>query len=200
MSSTSSAASDTLEKVASEFQSEVLADLEEGRVQALAVIDMARREAAEAVSKILETGVKQAESTKRQVIGAAELQARNAQLKALERAVNEVFERSVKEVSTSSGPSYEKALLGLITEGLEVIGAKARVHCPAKDKKNVSAAIRKLGGKDHRVSLEDKPVDSIGGVVLTSADGSVRFDNTFEARLERARPELRKEVAGILTA
>jgi len=38
----------------------------------------------------------------------------------------------------------------------------------------------------------------MGGVVLTTSDGSIRFDNTFEARLERTKPTLRKDVAAIL--
>lgn len=35
---------------------------------------------------------------------------------------------------------------------------------------------------------------------MTSMDGSVRFDNTFEARLERMRPTLRMEASAILTS
>jgi len=74
----SKAASDTLGKVSGEFEAEVMADLEAGQRDALSRIESARKEATEAVSKILETSVKQAESSKRQIIGAAELAARNA--------------------------------------------------------------------------------------------------------------------------
>lgn len=195
----SNAAADTLEKVAAEFEVEVLSDLQEGRTQSLSKISSARREAVEAVAKILETGVKQAESVKRQLIGAAELEARNSQLLSLEKAVNEAFDSAVNRVSGSTGAAYEKALSRLIEEGVEVIGPKARVHCSAKDRKAVAAALRKLGGAHARLPVDEKPVTTIGGVVLTTEDGTVRFDNTFEARLERMRPSLRKEVAGLLT-
>lgn len=195
----SKAATDTLEKVASEFEAEVVADLEEGRNEAIARVEASRNETAEAVAKILETSVKQAESVKRQVIGAAELDVRNAQLRSLERAVSEVFEGAVKRVSELSGASQEKALVHLIEEGLNVIGPKATVQCSAKDKKAVAAALKKLGGQA-KVTLDEEPVSTIGGVVLSTADGTVKFDNTFEARLERMRPILRKEVADLLTA
>lgn len=33
--------------------------------------------------------------------------------------------------------------------------------------------------------LSPEPVDSIGGVLVSSADRNIRFDNTFEGRLER---------------
>jgi V/A-type H+-transporting ATPase subunit E len=194
----SKAASDTLEKVSGEFETAVLADLEAGRSETLAKIEAVRKEATEAVSKILETGAKQAESAKRQIIGAAELEARNAQLRSLEKAVNEAFDLAAKEISSTSGATHEKALAALIQEGLGVIGPRAKVQCAPKDRRAVGSAIRKIGGKA-KLSLDDEPVDTIGGVVLTTPDGAVRFDNTFEARLERMRPILRKEVASILT-
>ena len=194
----SKAAADTLEKVSGEFEAEVLADLESGRTEALARVESVRKETAEAVAKILETGVKQAESTRRQIIGAAELQARNAQLRALEKAVNEAFDLATKEVSGSLGASHEKAIERLILEGLDVIGPRAKIRCAQKDKKAVASAIKKLASKA-KVSFDDEPVDTIGGVVLSIPDGSVSFDNTFEARLERMKPTLRKDVAAILT-
>ena len=194
----SKAASDTLEKVSGEFEAEVLASLEAGRSETLAKIEAVRKETAEAVAKILETGEKQAESAKRQIIGAAELDARNAQLRSLERAVNEAFELATRQVSSESGPSQEKALTSLIQEGVDVIGSRAKLKCATKDRRAVSSAIRKFGSKA-KLSLDDEEIDTMGGVVLTTPDGSVRFDNTFEARLERMRPTLRKEVATILT-
>ena len=191
----SKAASDTLEKVSGEFEAEVLADLETGRKETLARIETARKETAQAVAKILGAGLKQAESVKRQVIGTAELQARNAQLKSLERGVNEAFERATKEIE-SGGAEYEKALGRLIQEGLDVISPRADVRCASKDRKAVAAVVKKLAGK---VTLSDEPVETIGGVVMSTPDGSVKFDNTIEARLERMRPALRKDVAAILT-
>jgi V/A-type H+/Na+-transporting ATPase subunit E len=194
----SKAASDTLEKVSGEFEAEVLADIQAGRAEALAKVEAVRKETAEAVAKILETGVKQAEAVKRQIIGAAELEARNTQLRSLERAVNGAFDSATEEISKSSGAQYERAIVRLIQEGLDIIGPKAKVQCPAKDRRVVTSAIKKLGGKA-KVSFDDKPIDSIGGVVLSTPDGSIRFDNTFEARLERMKPTLRKEVASLLT-
>ncbi len=195
----SNAAADTLEKVSDEFEAEVLAELEAGRAEALGKIEATRKETSEAVAKILDTSVKQAEAVKRQIIGAAELEARNAQLRSLENAVNGAFDLATKEISGSSGAPYEKAIRGLIQEGLDVIGPAVRVLCSSKDREVVASAIKKLGSRAKAV-IEEEPLETIGGVVLTTPDGSVRFDNTFEARLERMKPGLRKEVAAVLTA
>jgi len=194
----SNAAADTLQKVAEEFESEVLSDLESARAETLAKVEAVRKETTATVAKILETSEKQAESVKRQIMGAAELETRNAQLRSLEKAVNEAFELAAKQVSSASGSSQEKAVLGLIQEGVDVIGLRATVRCASKDRRAVAAAIKKLGSKA-KISFDEKPIETMGGVVLTTPDGSVKFDNTFEARLERMRPSLRKEVAAILT-
>ena len=191
----SKAAADTLEKVSGEFEAEALALHEEARKETLARVESVRKETSEAVAKILETGDKQAESAKRQIIGTAELEARNAQLKSLEKAVNEAFEAATHEISASSGANYERAIGRLIQEGLDVIGSQARLRCAQKDRKVVVSAVKKLGAK---VTLDEEPMETIGGVVMSTPDGTVRFDNTFEARLERMRPTLRKEVAAIL--
>ena len=195
----SKAAIDTLEKVSAEFESEVVLDLQEGRAEAAGRLESARKETAEMVAKVLETSVKQAESLKRQIVGAAELEARNSQLRSLEVAVNEVFEMSVKEIGDSDAQAYERSMTHLIQEGLEVIGPRTKVYCSAKDKKAVSAAVKKLSTGQVKLTLEDAHIETVGGVVLSTHDDSIKFDNTFEARLARSKAELRKEVAGILT-
>ena len=193
----SRAASDTLEKVSGEFEAEVLADLESGRKETLTKVESVRKDAAESVAKMVESSLKQAESVKRQVVGAAELQARNTLLRSLEKAVNEAIERATKEISASSGDRYERALGRLIQEGLDVIGPNVSVRCAPKDSKAVASAVKKLSKA--KVTMDDEPVVTIGGVIMATPDGSVRFDNTFEARLDRMRPTLRKEVAALLT-
>jgi V/A-type H+-transporting ATPase subunit E len=196
----SKATADTLEKVSGEFESELLSELQDGKQQALSTVESSRREARIAVAKILDASIKQAESLKRQIMGGAELEARNAQLRTLEKAVVEVFDTAVKELQEGSSSRYEKALALLLKEGLEVIGPKAKIHCRPKDRRAVLAAIHRLGGRQSKLVLEEKEIDTIGGVVMSSMDGSVRFDNTFEARLERMKPTLRMEVSTVLTS
>lgn len=195
----SNATASTLGKVSGEFESELLGELQEGKGQALSTIESSRREANAAVTKILEASVKQVESLKRQIIGAAELEARNAQLKTLEKAVVEVFDSAIKELQGERGQRYEKSLAHLIKEGIEAIGPKASVYCSSKDKKVVQAAIARAGGGQSRLVLEEKSIDTIGGVIMSTMDGSVGFDNTFEARLERMKPTLRMEVSAVLS-
>ena len=196
----SNATADTLQKVAGEFEGEVLAEMQEGREQSLKLIQASKKETLEAVSKILETGTKQAEALKRQIIGAAELEARNSQLKVLEEAVEEVFSSAVTQISKLDDKRYDAALKKLLTEAIGVIGPNALVSTNSKDAKDVFSIAKGIKGEKARLTPGDKRLETIGGVILATPDRSVRFDNTFEARLERLRPILRKDVAAILNS
>jgi len=52
-------------------------------------------------------------------------------------------------------------------------------------------------GKDVDVTIGE-PIQTLGGVLVESSDGSVRVDNTFEARIERFESELRATIAKAL--
>jgi len=196
--SLSNATEATLQKVAGEFEGEVLTELQEGREQGLTLVQASMKATAEAVSKILETSAKQAEALKRQIVGAAELEARNSQLKVMEVAVEEVFSNAVSQIPKLEDRRYEAALRHLLGEAIDVIGPNALVSTNSKDAKGVFSIAKGIKGDRGRLTPGDKRLDTIGGVVLTTPDKTIRFDNTFEARLERLRPTLRKEVAALL--
>lgn len=46
-----------------------------------------------------------------------------------------------------------------------------------------------------RLTLSLDPLNSIGGVLMMSADGNIRFDNTFEGRMERLAETLQGALA-----
>jgi V/A-type H+-transporting ATPase subunit E len=45
-----------------------------------------------------------------------------------------------------------------------------------------------------RATLAEMPIETLGGVLVTSADGRIRVDNTFEGRLERLRPRIQQAI------
>lgn len=45
------------------------------------------------------------------------------------------------------------------------------------------------------ITLAAETLDSMGGVLVASADGNIRFDNTFEGRMERMDETLRGAIA-----
>lgn len=51
-----------------------------------------------------------------------------------------------------------------------------------------------------RLTLSPDTLNSSGGVLITSADGNIRFDNTFEGRMERLDEMLQASIAEQLEA
>ncbi len=43
--------------------------------------------------------------------------------------------------------------------------------------------------------LSQETIECLGGVKVKSKDGSMTFDNTVDARIERLKPLIRKEIA-----
>lgn len=189
----------TLDKVSSELLNEVDAELESGRKEALERMRAVLQETKSKSAKILETGDRQADSARRKILGAAELKSRNDLLRTLEEASNEVFQEALKNLSRSSD-RYEKSLERLIREGVAVIGTDAIVECNERDRDPVAAIIKAMNrAHGSKLTMAEKSIKTIGGVVLHSKDLSTRFDDTFETRLERMRPQLRSEVVKLLS-
>ena len=186
----------TLDKVSSEALNEILTELESAKSDAWEQAHSLMRETRAEVARILQDGERQSDSVRRQILGSAELEARNGALRALEEATNRIFQESLAAVSKS--PDYEKTLAKLISEGLQVIGKEAVITCNVRDRKVVGSAIREMNKGGSRLSLDEKSIEASGGVVLYSKDGTIRFDNTLEARLDRIKPQLRRDVVEMI--
>jgi V/A-type H+-transporting ATPase subunit E len=190
----------TLDKVASEALTEILAEIEAGKSEALEQFRSMNRSTKAEVAKILEGSEREAESIRRQILGSAELEARNSILRSLEEASNRIVQDSLSAVTVKKPDDYERALAKLISEAALVIGKDAIVNCNTKDKKVVGSIVKELNAKNGmRLTVSNNSVGSMGGVVLESKDGTIRYDNTLEARLERIRPQLRREIVNILS-
>ncbi len=187
----------TLAKVSEEFLSEVKTEISKAKQDIIQRIDREQREVAELVSRVVENGEKQAESLKRQIVGSAEIEARNYQLKVMEDAFTDVIDKAIERIKNLDEERYKDAISRMLLEAYETIGKECVVYCNKEDRSIVSSSIRKL--KLSKVSLSSEHIESSGGIIVESKDKTIRFDNTVEARMERMRQELRKEVSSILT-
>ena len=43
--------------------------------------------------------------------------------------------------------------------------------------------------------LSSEMIECLGGIIVKSKDGTMTFDNTIDARIERLKPLIRKEIA-----
>jgi V/A-type H+/Na+-transporting ATPase subunit E len=139
--------------------------------------------------KILENARVVAESTvesrRNEMIAAAHLEAGKTRSHAKETAIASSLQEILKATEKARDRSYRGLLKRLIEQGLEEVGKKAVVRVNKKDSKLAAS----LGFK-----VSDEPLDCIGGALVSSSDGRVIFNNTFEARFERRKESLRSAV------
>ena len=190
----------TLDKVAAEALAEIITEVDSGKSEALEQLRSVKRSTKADVVKIMEGSEREAESIRKQILGSAELEARNGTLRSLEDASKRVIQDSLAAVAEKRPAAYEKALAKLISEGARVIGKDSTVHCNARDRKAVGSIVKELNSRSGlKLSVGEKDIDATGGVILQSEDGTIRYDNTLEARLDRIRPQLRREIVDALS-
>jgi V/A-type H+-transporting ATPase subunit E len=189
-------------KVAKDVQSEIKSSLEEAYNDALQIISSAEKEAIAKANEIPHSKERQAETLRRRIIGNAELKARNLSLQVLEETVNKIFDESLKEMEEpSSMKDYGKALKKFLEEGVEAIGGEEFIAVGRSADKDILKKASQEVEKERNVKIKtvSETLDSRGGVQVKNSDGSVIYDNTIEARLERLKPLLRKQISEILT-
>jgi V/A-type H+-transporting ATPase subunit E len=143
--------------------------------------------------KVISNGKKEADKIEKQIVGSADIEARNKQLLLLEEAVEKVFSKALDQISNvDRSGDYSNLIKSLLKEATQILGtSEITVFTNAKDKGVVQSALSKFSGAE----LSSDTIDCIGGIIAKSKDGTVKFDNTLDARIERLKPLIRKEIA-----
>ncbi len=192
----------TLKKVSDEALKEMLDDLAEGKSSAEKVLSERIAQAQTEAQRITEQQQRQADALRRQIIGTAEMSARNKQLEVVEENLNASFSLATQKLDSSAkGEDYERVLKGLVLEAIDQVGgSEFVVSGNSRDQELLKGIIEELGSEKRiKVSLGKETIRSIGGAKVRSSDGYVMFDNTFEARLERMKPALRTQIAQLFS-
>lgn len=145
-----------------------------------------------------------AEGVRSRILGMAEIRARAEMLRLLDEESERVTRSAMERISSMPRDSnYERIIELLLEEAAAAVGSAELVVRPAKPdvavaKRVISRLSRTKRFKGISMALSEEAVDSIGGVVVSSADGRVSYDNTFEARLERSRENIKAAILGEL--
>jgi V/A-type H+/Na+-transporting ATPase subunit E len=95
------------------------------------------------------------------------------------------------------GAAYTEYLLGLLQEAAaQMAGEVLVVRTSAADRERLNKAWDQVLATlpDRELRLDEKPIETMGGVLLLSADGRIRVDNTFEGRMARLRLRLQRMI------
>jgi len=181
---------------------EIIAKAKE-KIQKL--LDDAKKEAEKEVNDIINKQKADAEAQARRILSEARLEARLKLLNAKEDIISDVFNEALERLKEfAQSPNYKQTLENLIKDAALIIGGgNLEVLLPENtnikpDLSKIAKEIEKQTGTTTSLVISKDKVKSIGGVMVRSKDLSFTVDNTFEARLERMREQLRVSIANIL--
>ena len=200
--SSSSSLERTINKVISQAEADFITQIDSSFQESLKNLAASRTKLEAEYNRILEGARKQGDNLKRQIVGSSRLSARNRQLVLIENAVNDTFEKAKTILASSNKEnSYRLLMRKILKDSVMMIDSdQVIVECNKNDIDLVKEAISDSFNDNNKIKIKisDHPLNAIGGIRLTSADGSMTFDNTLDSRIERLKPLIRKNIAQML--
>jgi len=178
-----------LERNSSEFSQSLKNSLEDAQKTLSDALPMLEEE----YEKIISDGKKEADKIEKQIVGSADLEARNKSLLIVQESTEKVLEKAKEKIANMErNAEYSSLITKLLTEATSALNTSdVIVYTNSKDKDVVQSAVSNISGAE----LSNDPIDCMGGVKVTSKDGSMSFDNTIDARIELLKPLIRKDIA-----
>lgn len=183
----------TVEKILQSTEEQILSTLRESLKSSQQTLANSQASLEQEYDRIVGEGKKEAEKLEKQIIGNADLESRNKQLLLVEESIEKVLEKAIKKIKDADrDKDYSKLISSLLKESIDTIGTPDIViQTNSKDKPVVESLLSKFPG----ATLASDQIECLGGIKVKSKDGTMTFDNTIDARIERLKPLIRKEIA-----
>ena len=183
----------TIDKILKNTENDILSSLKSALDDSQQNLDDSVTKLETEYDKIIADGKKEADKIEKQIVGGSDIEARNKQLLALESSVDRVFTTALEQITNSDRNSdYANLINSILEESTQILGTtEVKVFTNSKDRDTVQSALSRFPGSE----LSSENIDCIGGVKLESKVGSMKFDNTIDAKIDRLKPLIRKEIA-----
>ena len=107
----------SIDTVLQKTENDILLNLKNSSIKSKETLDNSLSTLEEEFDKIISDGNKEADKIEKQIIGSADLEARNKQLMALEEGVNKVFSKALDEITnTARSGDYSNLIKSLLDE------------------------------------------------------------------------------------
>jgi V/A-type H+-transporting ATPase subunit E len=188
-----SALESTIDKILKNTEKDILTNIKSGLDESQQKLDDAIPTLESEYDKIISNGKKEADKIEKQITGASDIEVRNKQLLALEEAVERVFSSALEQIANAErSGDYSNFVKTLIDEAIQILGtSEVTIFTNTKDKDVVQSTVSQFSGAE----LSSETIECLGGIKVKSKDGAMTFDNTIDARIERLKPLIRKEIA-----
>jgi V/A-type H+-transporting ATPase subunit E len=188
-----SALESTIDKILGQTESNILSSLNEALTESQQKLENSTKTLEQEYDQIINDGKKEADKIEKQIMGSADLEARNKQLTTVEESIAKVFSKALDEIAnTERSGDYSNLIKSLLDESTKILGTtEIVVSTNSKDKEIVQSMLSQYPGSE----MSPEPISCLGGVKVKSKDGSMTFDNTVDAKIERLKPLIRKDIA-----
>ena len=188
-----SALESTIDKILKNTEKDILTNIKSGLDESQQKLDDSIPKLESEYDKIILNGKKEADKIEKQITGASDIEVRNKQLLTLEEAVERVFSSALEQIANvDRSGDYSNLVKTLINEAIQTLGtSEVTIFTNTKDKDVVQSTVSQFSGAE----LSSETIECLGGVKVKSKDGTMTFDNTIDARIERLKPLIRKEIA-----
>ena len=188
-----SALEHTIDKILNQTESNILSSLDSGLTESKQKMDESAKTLEQEYDQIISNGRKEADKIEKQIIGSADLEARNKQLTTVEESIDKVFTKAIEKIANADrSGDYSNLIKTLIEEAIQILGtSEITISTNTKDKDVVQSTISQFSGAE----LSSETIECLGGIRVKSKDGTMTFDNTIDARIERLKPLIRKDIA-----
>ena len=193
MLTSNSSLEQAIDKSLEKTEKEILSDLKNSGLDSKQTLDDSLTKLEQEYDKIISDGNKEADKIEKQIIGSSELGTRNKQLTTVEESIDKVFTKALDEIANADrSGDYLDLIKSLFDESTKILGTtEIVVYTNSKDKDIVQSLLSKYPGAE----LSSETIDCLGGVKIKSKDGTMAFDNTIDAKVERLKPLIRKEIS-----
>ena len=183
----------TVDKILNQTENELVTSLKNSFEESNETLSKSVTSLEQEYDRIIDEGKKESEKIEKKIIGSSDIESRNKQLLLVEESVEKVFDKAIEKISSANrNENYSKLINNLLDESTSALGTTdVIVYTNSKDKVIVEPLLSKFSGSE----LSSETIDCLGGVQIKSKDGSMIFNNTIDARLERMKPLIRKEIA-----
>ena len=183
----------TIDNILANTEKNILTNIKSGLDESQQKLDNSISLLETEYDKIISDGKKEADKLEKQIIGSADIKTRNKQLVLVEQAVDKVFLKALEHISNiKKNNDYVDLIRTLIKESTQILDtSEVVIFTNAKDRDTVESLLSEFP----QAVFSPDTFDCIGGIQVKSKDGTMVFNNTLDARIQRMKPLIRKDIA-----
>jgi len=171
--------------------------------QAATIIRNAREEAEQIVSDAIKNAGVRVEHEAQRILSSVSSEVRAVELSARGRAIGSIFDAAGEKLA-ARGTDINvvvdlcvRAIEQMPGERFTIALAERDIAAAGRVREAVAETLKKTG-RTVSLSVDKTPADITGGAIIRTADGRAVFDNSFDARLERAHEDFRSQIAEMI--